>query len=197
MSDELIKAIAQGKNICPYIHLPFQAGDDKILAAMNRKYTAKHYLGLVKKIRQAIPDVGLSTDVIVGFPGETKKQFANSAKLMKIAKYDMAYMAQYSPRPGTSAFKLKDNVSIEEKKRRENILNDILGQTALKNNQKFLHKKIAVLVEEKSKKGEWLGKNKQSKTVIIKSAADKNLSGKFVWVKINEVKNFGLYGILA
>ncbi|HTW96663.1 MAG TPA: MiaB/RimO family radical SAM methylthiotransferase, partial [Candidatus Methylomirabilis sp.] len=196
MSDELIKVIARGKKITPYVHLPIQAGDDQTLQAMNRKYTAKHYLSLIAKIRKAIPDAAISTDVIVGFPGETKKQFNNTAKLMEKVKFDMAYLAQYSPRPGTAAFKLKDNVPAAEKKRREQILANILKKTAWENNKKFLNKQTLVLLERKNKKGEWIGKNPQYKTVKVGGAAAKNLAGEFVRVKINEVKDFGLTGRL-
>jgi len=194
MSDELIKVIAKSKNITRYIHLPVQAGDDQILEKMNRKYTVKHYLSLVKKIRQAIPEVGLSTDIIVGFPGETKKQFANTEKLMKQAGYDMAYLSQYSPRPGTASFKMKDNVSLAEKARREKVLNDILSASAFKSNKKFLNKNIVVLVEEKNKRGEWIGKNEQNKTIKIFGSADKKLAGQFVKVKITKIHDFGLDG---
>jgi tRNA-2-methylthio-N6-dimethylallyladenosine synthase len=121
-SDELIETIAQCEKIAKYIHLPIQSGDDKILKKMNRNYTVRQYKELVKKIRKKIPDINLSTDVIVGFPGETKKQFENTVKLFREIKFDMAYIAKYSPRPGTAASHLKDNIPLEEKKRREKCL---------------------------------------------------------------------------
>jgi tRNA-2-methylthio-N6-dimethylallyladenosine synthase len=197
MSNTLIVVMKRNKKICRQIHLPVQAGDDKILSAMNRKYTAKHYLDLVKKIRKAMPNIGLSSDIIVGFPGETKKQFANTEKLMRQAKYDMVYLARFSSRPGTAAAKLKDNVTPKEKQRREESLNKILSQTACADNQRFLDQEILVLVEEKNKRGEWLGKNEQFVTVKILGAADKNLQGEFIKVKITEAKDFGLTGILV
>ncbi len=126
MSDELIKTIAECPKISKEIHLPLQSGDNAILKKMNRKYTISHYKNLVKKIRQEIPDAKISTDIIVGFPGETKKQFENTAKAMRDIKFSNAYIAKYSPRPGTAAFKLKDNVPSEEKKRRRKILEEIL-----------------------------------------------------------------------
>lgn len=125
-TDELIDAMAKCKKIARYLNLPAQSGDNKILKAMNRPYTVLQYKNLVKKIRKKIPDINLSTDIIVGFPGETKKQFENTVKLFKEIKYDMAYISKYSARPGTAAFKLKDNISIKEKKRRWKILNDLL-----------------------------------------------------------------------
>lgn len=135
-SDDLIKAMTECKKVAKYLNLPVQSGDDKILKKMNRPYTVKQYKSLVKKIRKKIPDINLSTDVIVGFPGETKKQFENTVKLFKEIKYDIAYISKYSHRSGTTAAKLKDNVSQKEKKRREKVLTEILKQTALENNKK-------------------------------------------------------------
>jgi len=121
-SDELIRVIKNNKNICREIHLPVQAGSDKILKAMNRTYTQKHYLDLLKKIKKIIPEASFTTDIIVGFPGETKKDFAESIKVFKTVRYNEAYINKYSPRPGTAAWKLKDNITLEEKKGREKIL---------------------------------------------------------------------------
>jgi tRNA-2-methylthio-N6-dimethylallyladenosine synthase len=197
MSDELIKVITESKKICKHVYLPIQAGDDKVLAAMNRKYTVKRYLGLINKIKKQIPEASLTTDVIVGFPGETKKQFQGSVEVFKKVKFDMAYISQYSPRPGTAAAKIKDNVSREEKEKRKQILEKILSQTALENNKKLLNKNILVLVEEKNKRGEWLGKNEQGKTIKIKGAEKvSGLEGKFILVKITEVFDFGLNATL-
>ncbi len=131
MSDELIKTIAKSKKVAKEIHLPIQSGDDEILRKMNRDYTIRQYKDLVKKIKKEIPNVKISTDVIVGFPGETKKQFENTVKLFKEVKFDKAYINKYSPRSGTSAYNLKDDVSHQEKKRRWNILNDIVNRPKL------------------------------------------------------------------
>ena len=121
-SDELIKTMAKCKKLSKRLNLPIQSGDDKILRKMNRPYTVEKYKNLIKKIRKIIPDISLSTDVIVGFPGETKKQFNNTVKAFKEIGFDMAFINKYSPREGTAAAKLKDNVSWQEKKRREKIL---------------------------------------------------------------------------
>lgn len=125
VSDELIKIIAGCQKIAKEIHLPIQSGDNIVLKKMNRNYTVSHYKKLVKKIRGIIPEIKISTDVIVAFPGETKKQFENTVKLFKEIRFDMAYIAKYSPRSGTTAFYLKDNVLIREKKRRYSILNKV------------------------------------------------------------------------
>jgi len=128
MTDELISTIANCKKIAKEIHLPVQSGDDEILKKMNRGYTVKQYKNLVKKIRKKIPNIKLSTDVIVGFPGETRKQFENTVKLFKEIKFDKAYINKYSVRAGTAAAKFKDDVSLKEKKRRWNILNELVNK---------------------------------------------------------------------
>lgn len=125
-SNELIEVMTQNKKIIKYLNLPVQSGDNGILKKMNRPYTIKQYKDLVKKIRKKIPNIKLSTDIIVGFPSETKKQFENTVKLFKEIKFDNAYISKYSPRPGTTAYKLKDNVSWDEKKRREKILREVI-----------------------------------------------------------------------
>lgn len=195
MSDKLIKVIASSEKICRHIHLPAQAGDDKVLKKMNRKYTIKHYINLIKKIRKAIPDASITTDIIVGFPGETKKQFNNTAKLMKQVKFDLAYVVRYSPRPGTAAFKLADKVSRAEKKSREEKLMKILRKTAIENNKKYLGKIVKVLVEGKGRKEEWFGKTATDKNVKFPMTNDKiNLISKFALIKIKKARDFGLEG---
>ncbi len=194
MSDKLIKVIADNPKICRHIHLPAQSGDDKILTAMNRNYTQKHYLSLIEKIRKSIPGASITTDIIVGFPGETRSQFNNTIKLFKLVKFDMAYIARYSPRPGTMASQLEDNVSPKEKKKREQELMKILRKTALANNKKYLGKTVKVLVEDKNKKNEWFGKTDTYKTVKFKAPNKQNLRGQFVFVKITNVQDFGLAG---
>lgn len=195
LSDKLIKVIENNKKICPYINLPVQAGDDQVLRKMNRKYTIKQYKNLVKKIRKNIPGVAISTDIIVGFPGETKKQFLNSIKLFKDVKYDMAYLNQYSPREGTASAKMKDTVSHAEKERRDKELDKVLNKTALAINKKLVGKVLDVLVERKGKTDLWLGKTRTFK--VIKIHSNKNLLGKFVKVRILKAKSFGLEGELV
>lgn len=129
-SDELIRVIKESKKIKKYIYLPVQSGDNTILKRMNRKYTRENYLKIIEKLRKEIPDVQISTDVIVGFPGETKKQFANTIDLFKKVKFDNAYVACFSPRPGTPAAKLKDNVSLKEKERRAIVLRKLCKNLA-------------------------------------------------------------------
>jgi tRNA-2-methylthio-N6-dimethylallyladenosine synthase len=127
-SDELIKTMTKCEKLSHDLNLPIQSGDDEILKKMNRPYTVAQYKNLVKKIRKALPKTRLSTDIIVGFPGETKKQFNNTFKTLKEIKYGVAFINKYSPRAGTAAAKLKDDVPWEEKKRREKILIDLVNK---------------------------------------------------------------------
>jgi len=192
-SDELIDIMAKCKKITPYLNLPVQSGNNDILNKMNRKYTIEKYKKIIRKIRKKIPDIVLSTDIIVGFPGETKKQFNDTAKILKQVKFDMAYISQYSPRPETSASEMKDNVSKKEKKEREKILNEILKQTALKKNKKYIGKIIKVL-PVKWKNGFLLGKSFDYKSVKIKGS--KRLLEKFIKVKIINATPWGLKGCI-
>ncbi|MBS7270330.1 MAG: tRNA (N6-isopentenyl adenosine(37)-C2)-methylthiotransferase MiaB [Candidatus Freyarchaeota archaeon] len=212
-SEELIETIAKCQKFAPYLNLPVQSGDDEILKKMNRPYTVKQYKNLVKKIRNAFKkyrndlekEIAISTDVIVGFPGETEKQFENTVKLFRKMKFDMAYIAKYSPRPGTAASKLKDDVFPEEKERRWKILTEILKKNALEKNKKFVGKEVEVLVEKQEKKNKkqvYFGKTKTYKTVKIQiqntnyKLPTTNLVGQFVKVKIIEALPWGLRGIL-
>jgi len=211
MSAKLIKTIANCKKVCRHIHLPAQAGDNKILEIMNRGYTVEQYKSLIKKIRAEIKfqipnskfqinskwiklPVAITTDIIVGFPGETKKQFNKTKKLFREVDFDMAYISQYSSRPGTVAEKLNDDISKCEKREREEELTKILRKSALENNKKYLGKVIRVLVEGKNKNNEWFGKTETNKTVKFSSIAI-DLTGSFVHVKISRVEDFGLTGV--
>jgi tRNA-2-methylthio-N6-dimethylallyladenosine synthase len=206
MSDELVKTIANCEKVCRHIHLPAQSGDDGILKKMNRKYTAGHYAKLIAKIRKTLnntkisdinsfqPLVSVSTDIIVGFPGETRAQFNNTKKLFKASDFDMAYISQYSPRPGTASAKIADSVPKAEKKKREEELMAILRKTALANNKKYLGRTLEVLVEGKSKSGQWFGKTETYKVVKFPAKSDEHLTGKFIHVNITKAHDFGLEG---
>jgi len=206
MSNELIRAMSRLDKLTEYVHLPVQSGDDEVLKRMNRNYTVKHYLGLIEKIRKVRSEIAISTDIIVGFPGETKKQFNNTAKLMRQVGFDMAYIACYSPRSGTAAARLINNVPQEEKEKRRKILTKILEKSALKNNKKLIGKVVEVLVDtvvedkipltpfNKGERGNFVcyGKTRMFKTV--KFIGNKNLLGQFVKVKIKKVGAYGLEG---
>jgi tRNA-2-methylthio-N6-dimethylallyladenosine synthase len=201
MSDKLIEAVAQGQHITQYFHLAAQAGDDEILRQMNRRYTAEHFLNLVKKIRAASPEATISTDIIVGYPGETDEQYQHTVNLMREASFDQAFIAQYSPRPGTVAAKKEDDVPRQVKKQRDEELNDLLRGTALANNQKFADRTLTVLVDavKKNKQGEGyiaIGKTAEFKTVRF-PVVDKSCLGNFCQVKVERVADFALYSSLV
>lgn len=201
MSNELIETIARCKKVCEYIHLPVQAGNDEVLKRMNRRYTQAHYLKVIRRIRKEfaqirgkLTPISVSTDIIVGFPGETRAQFADSADIMEKAKYDMVYFCQFSPRPGTVAWNMKDNVSQKEKARREKILNEILKKTALANNKKYLNKEVEVLIE-KNENDFYLGKTRTMKN--IKIATNKKIPmGSFIKAKVTKANVWNLEGEL-
>lgn len=195
MSDDLIAAIADCDKVCEHIHLPVQSGDNEILKKMNRKYSVEHYIKLINKIRKKIKEASITTDVIVGYPGETEKQFKETAKLFRNLRFDMAYISKYSPRPGTVAAKFNDNISKDKKKRREEELMKILKKTVFDNNKKCIGKIFDVLVEGKNKKGELFGKTRENKNVKI-GGNKFNLIGQFAKVKIIKIKDFRLEGEL-
>jgi len=198
MSDDLIRVIGSSPKVCPHLHLAVQSGDDKILQAMNRGYTAKHYQELIKKVRAAKPGIAITTDVIVGFPGETRAQFLNTVKLFKAVNFDLAYIAQYSPRPGTVSYQMNDNVTPSEKKRRAEEINEILKKTAAKNNKVHLGKEMEVLVEGRNRRGKYYGKTGSYQTVLINAGRGtrQKLIGRFVKVVIDKTLAFGLEGHL-
>ncbi len=202
MSADLINCFNDCKHLVPYLHLPLQAGSNKILKAMNRNYSLKHYNDLIKNIRQnytgALP-LNLSTDIIVGFPQETMKDFESTKKALETINFDMAYLAEYSPRPGTAAFKLKDNVLGSEKEKRKNILNEILKKTALENNKKMVGSITEVLIDKIDAKGVF-GKTKNFKRIKVigkKRTINKKIIGSFVPVKIIKANVWNLEGEIA
>lgn len=181
-SDDLIKAMKECEKVTKYLNLPIQSGDNQILKKMNRPYTVSEYKKIIKKARKAMPNICISTDVIVGFPSETRKQFENTIKIFKEIKYDMAYISEYSPRAGTAAFKMKDNVSKKEKTHRKKELNKVLERTALENNKKYIGKETIVLIGAKGN----IGKNEYNKTVKVAGKA-----GQFVKAKIVSATAWG------
>ncbi len=195
LSNKLIAVIAENDKIANHLHLALQSGDDQILKAMNRKYRAIDFINLIKKIRQAKDNIAITTDIIVGFPGETKAQFLKTVKVFEQIKFDLAYISQYSPRPQTTAFSLVDNVPPAEKKAREETLNTVLKKIALANNRKYLKKRIKVLVVGKNKAGNFWGQTASAKKVEFKaSQKESDLIGQFVYLDINQALEFILIG---
>ncbi len=195
-TDDLIDTIKRCEKIPPYIHLPVQAGSDTTLKRMLRPYTVEEYKKIIDKIKQSIPDVAITTDCIVGFCGETDEEFQQTVDLFKYVEYDMAYIAQYSPRPGTKAAKeMQDDVPQNIKKERENILTDVLKNTATEKNKKYLNKKTKVLVDSsKEEDGKYFCMGKTGSFKSVKFYSDRDMTGEFVDVKITETKAWGLYG---
>ena len=192
-TDKMIEVISKCENIMPYIHLPIQSGSDRILKLMGRKYTKEEYLELVKKIRDRIPGVSITTDIIVGFPGETEEDFLETLEVVNLVKYDLAYTFIFSPREGTPAAKMKDDTSMEEKKERLNRLNDLINKYALESNKKMLDKTVDVLITgESDKKGKFMGYSDNMKLVNVK--CDESCLGKIVPVKIMNAKTWSLDG---
>lgn len=193
MSKELIDLVASRENLCKYIHLPLQSGDNEVLKKMNRHYTQDDYLKLAQKIKDKIPGAVISTDVIVGFPGETEEQFANTCYVFKEVGFDMAYISEYSPRPKTIAYKLKDDVSKKIKGNRKRILNDeYLAVSSLNNKKKLIGQKLKVLVNRMNKKGDLVGYTQGLQQVHFMGTKD--LVGKLIDVKIAEAFTWGMRG---
>ncbi|MBU1446101.1 tRNA (N6-isopentenyl adenosine(37)-C2)-methylthiotransferase MiaB [Patescibacteria group bacterium] len=192
LSDELIDAMATLETQMPYVHLPVQSGSDQVLKHMNRHYTADWYRDLVRKLNEKIPGIAISTDIIVGFCDETEEQFMETCKLFEDIEWDMAYLAQYSNRKGTFAWKnLQDNVSLSDKKKRWHKLNIILKAYALKKHKIFEGKTVEVLVE-KYGNGICEGRSEHFKTTLFPS--DENLIGKLVKVYVERGREWQLEG---
>lgn len=196
ITDEVLYTMKKYENICKYIHLPAQSGNTEILEKMNRGYSREWYMNKVNRIREILPDCAISTDIIVGFCGETEEQFQDTVSLMKWAKFDYAYMFLYSERPGTpAAKKFQDDIPEEEKKRRLQIIIDIQNQNSYLSNQNDLNKTFKVLIEGDSKKSslDFCGRNDQNKMVIFKKQEGLK-PGDYVNVKIHQVTSATLIG---
>ncbi len=195
MTDEVIAALASGGNLCPHVHLAVQSGSDRVLAAMNRGYTREGFLALVRRLREAIPGVNVTTDVIVGFPGETEEDFAFTLSLIDEAQFGTVYAAMYSPRPGTRAARMPDDVPPEEKARR---LERVLAATrriALQLHQARLGTAAEVLVEAfLREKGRLVGKTRDFRTVLF--PGDPAMIGRTAMVKIEKATAGALHGRL-
>ncbi len=196
LSEELIEKITCLPKVCRHIHLPLQSSSDRILEKMNRGYTSGEYLRLVERIKDKIENVSLTTDVIVGFPSESKKDFQKTLEIMKTVEFDSAFTFRYSEREGTKAAFMEDDIPEDEKLKRLHELIQLQKDISKKRNQRFLGRMTEVLVDEKSRRdrNKWKGKARTNQTVIIDSPED--ILGKIVTVEINEVDSFTLFGRL-
>lgn len=191
---KMIDALANRGNLCEHVHLPVQSGNNEILRKMNRKYTREEYLELVRELRKAIPDVAITTDIIVGFPGETEEQFQDTLSLVDEADFEGAFTFIFSPREGTPAAKFPDNVTEEEKRDRLQRLNQKINEKFLAAHKKYEGKIVEILCEGPSKNDETIlaGYTRTNKLVNFKG--DHNNIGKLVKVRITEGKTWHLLG---
>jgi tRNA-2-methylthio-N6-dimethylallyladenosine synthase len=194
MTDELLDAVQTLPKVCPHIEVPIQAGDDEILQAMRRGYTAAAYRQLVAKIRERIPGVSIATDIIVGFPGETDAQFQNTFQLLADLRMDVAHLARYSPRTGTfSERKMEDDVPDAVKMDRFRRLETLQEEIASEINARLLGKTVSVLFEEQ-KRGRWRGRTPTNKLVFVES--EENLLGQERAVHIEWTGPWSMIGSL-
>lgn len=193
-TDKMIEIIAKYPNIMPSVHLPVQAGSDRILKLMGRRYTKESYLELFHKIKDTIPNVSISTDIIVGFPGETEEDFKETLDLALECKYDNAFTFIYSPRENTPAAKFKDDVTLEEKEDRLHRLNEVVNKYFLENNEKLVGKTVKVLVEGKNTNGKDGMYGYTDTNKLINFEGCENLKGKIIDVKVTSAKTWSLDG---
>ena len=196
MTDEVIEVIAQYPVLAKQIHLPMQSGDDKVLIRMNRKHNMEKYRQIVHSIRRILPQATLFTDIIVGFTGETEKQFENTRKAMEEFRFNMAYTAMYSPRPGASSHRWDDDVPPEEKKRRLHVLTEELRKHNRIYNHNLLGKTVRVLVRGEDRKEGFLSALTEGKLIVRFPFEGENLTGQFAEVKITSASDFSLEGEL-
>ncbi len=197
ITDEVLYTIAKYENICNYIHLPLQSGNTRILQLMNRTYTREWYLGKVDRIKEIIPDCGISADVITGFCSETEEEHHDTLSAMEYSKYDFSYMFFYSERPGTLAERrYEDDIPEEVKKRRLAEVVAVQNRLSHESNLKDLGKVFKVLIEGDSKKSdkEWKGRNSQNKMIVFSKGDHTYKQGDYVWVKVNECTQATLLG---
>jgi tRNA-2-methylthio-N6-dimethylallyladenosine synthase len=195
-TDDLIAVLAKGGNLMPYIHLPVQSGSNAVLKRMNRKYTREAYLELVRKIRAAIPDISLTTDVIVGFPGETDEDFDNTLSLVREAGFEGAYTFMFSPRAGTPAATYPDTVPKEVKKARLLCLNELINAQFKAGNLRFEGAVVDVLVDGVSKTNPGMLSGYTAHNKIVHFAGDASLIGSIRRVRITRAKTWSLDGEL-
>jgi len=195
MSDHIIDSVAELDRVCEHINLPFQAGDDEVLRRMRRGYTNDDYRHLIEKIRTRVPNVSLSTDVIVGFSGETDEQFEKTMELIKDIQFDKVHAAAYSARPGTIAGrKMEDDVPYEEKKARLKNIEELQETILTRKNAELQGEVVEVLVEGR-KRGKWYGRNRNDKLVYFEDDTDRK--GEMLEVRVDQTGPWSLQGTLV
>ena len=194
LSDKLIQAFVDCDKLCNYIHLPVQAGSDRVLRRMNRKYTREKYLEVVERLRKAVPDIAISTDIIVGFPGETEEDFEETLSLVRSVKYDSAFTFLYSVRQGTPAAEYEDQIPEEVKHQRFDKLVDAVNADSAEKNAAYKGRIERVLVEGVSKKNENTLTGRTEGFKLVDFEGGRELIGQMVNVEITEGKTFSLTG---
>jgi len=197
ITDEVLTVMSNYENICKYVHLPVQSGSTRILQLMNRTYTREWYMAKIRRIREIMPDCGISSDIITGFCTETEEDHADTMSLMEFAEYDMSYMFYYSERPGTlAARRYKDDVPEAVKKSRLDEIVKLQNRISLKSNQKDIGKNCKVLIEGNSKRSDldWMGRNSQNKVVVFPKKDFPFVPGDLVQVKITGCTGATLIG---
>ena len=194
ITDKLIKTVADSKHICEHFHFPFQAGSNKILKAMNRKYTREYYLERVEQIFKIIPEARLTTDIIVGFPGETEEDFEQTLDLVRKVPFSQAFTFMFSKRSGTVAANLPDQVPLEVKKYRLQRLMELQNSRSLEWRRKMINKEYEVLVEGPSKTNAELLSGRTRGNELVVFDGDPELIGKLIMVKIKDANSWTLFG---
>ena len=197
ITDDVLHTMAKYENICNYIHLPVQSGSSRILQLMNRTYTREWYMAKVDRIRQIIPDCGISSDIITGFCTEEEKDHRDTISIMEYSRYDFSYMFFYSERPGTLAQRrYKDDIPEDVKKRRLQEIVEIQNKLSQESNKKDIGKTFTVLIEGDSKKNdkEWKGRNSQNKVIVFPKENYSLKNGDYVQVKVLDCTQATLLG---
>ncbi|HWC01337.1 MAG TPA: MiaB/RimO family radical SAM methylthiotransferase [Methylomirabilota bacterium] len=193
--EELFRAMADCRTVCEFLHLPVQSGSDRVLTAMRRGYTVDAYLAKITRLRELVPDVALSTDIIAGFPGETEADFEATCDLMERVGYDSAFVFKYSPRPGTEAAGWPDDVPQPVKERRNRILLDLQARISREKLRTWIGRDVEVLVEERNRRGQLSGKSRSNTTVVAEGPD--SLIGELVRVRVTRVTETTMIGELG
>lgn len=196
-TEELARAFRDLPQVCAHLHLPVQSGSDRILKIMRRGYTHEEYLASIERLRSYVPDIAITTDIIVGFPGETEEDFEQTRELMRKARFDNSFVFKYSPRPGTPSSLMEDDVTVEEKDRRNKVLLADQDQLGVGNNDHWIGRTIKVLADGPSlrNKERWSGRSEQNKIVIFEPDSDVRV-GDLVSIKISRANPQTLFGDL-
>ena len=197
MTDDIFYIIAKYDCLGKQIHFPIQSGDEKVLIKMNRKHSLEKYRKTMQSFRKILPQATVFTDIIVGFTDETEEQFENTRKAMEEFKYNMAYIAMYSPRPGAASYRWEDNIPLEEKKRRFAVLSDELQKHTYEYNKSLLGKTVKVLIREQDRKPGYLSGHTDGKIVIRIESDDLSLIGQIVEIKVTSAAKFSIEGELV